>query len=417
MPILPTKQSAPVMKAVSKAQSIEVMTEARNFLANNKSSLVIDGAKPYKIMAASDLWLQMFGFSDESYILRRSLNLLQGPNTNSVMLNAFLSSCNLKTEQNGHFKLYLSNGQAVMIHVSARRYLIEEVEVVVLEFEYSNAILPHEAELERGGLPMALVEVAAPFRIIQTNQEFLELSGYNKMQVSGRALCMLQGPGSNSQELARMFKETAKGTEQEGKTNVYNCSGSQISCNIRLSPVAAADGKISHVLLQLVQEVIEALPQVLSEDHISQRLQHNKAMGFELMQEARRGGAQRLNACKCHVAVVCDRMRGNRCPARALYNIQTGKQIQESIARRRSISCEEQCDVSTAAAQAPVEQEMQSSSPDKATFVMYLCMLLSFLFSMVCQGKKCKRQRRNSSAKEGKVQRQFNAWIYLDEQM
>ena len=412
---MPTKLSAPVMKSVSKAQSIEIMTEARHFLSSNQSSLVIDGAKPYKIMAASDLWLQMFGFSDEFHILKRSLNLLQGPDTNSVMLNAFLSSCNLKTEQNGHFKLYLSNGQAVMIHVAARRYLVEEVEVVVLEFQYSDAILPHEAELERGGLPMALVEVAAPFRIIQTNQEFLELSGYNKMQVSGRALCMLQGPGSNSRELVNMIKETAKGTEQEGKTAVYDCSGSQISCNIMLSPVAAADGKISHVLLQLVQEVIEALPQVLSEDHISLRLQHNKAMGLELMQEARRGGAQRLNACRCHVAVVCDQMRGNRCPARASYNIQTGKQIQESLIRRRSISCEERCHVPSAAV--PVEQAMQSSSSDKATFVLYMCLLLSFLFSMVCQGKKCKRQRRNSSAKEGEVQRQFNAWIYLDEQM
>eukprot|EP00960_Hanusia_phi_P053536 762139-Hanusia_phi.AAC.1 len=416
MPVMPAKAVTPAKRtSVSNAHSHETMEAARSLMISNKSSLVIDSAMPYKILAASESWLEMFGFDSESNVLRRSLNLLQGPGTNSVMLNAFLSSCTLKVQQHGHFQLYTSNGAPVMVTVSARRCVAHQGEALVLEFGESAAKLPLEIEMECNERPLVLVEATVPFRMSQLNEPFVKLTGLSKPQMTGRALCMVQGPNTNSQELADMIKEAAKGTEQEGKTDLYNSVGAQISSTVRLLPVAAADGSISHVLLQVVREETETLPHLL-EEYTACRLRHNRAVGLELREETTHTGHCRLSTSRCQVARGCDPRRGNRCPARALYNRQTGMEIQESF-RRRSIASDTSYATSMSSEET-VEEQAKLDVSEQTSFFMYLVVLVSWIMSMIslCDRKHSGGARRRQN-KDCAMTRQLNAWIYLDEEM
>ena len=113
-----------------------------------------------------------------------------------------------------------------------------------------NAVVITDADLSVGG------------RVLFVNPAFCQMTGYSEGELLGQPLKRLQGPETDPVIVAELRTALREGRFFEGMTRNYRKDGSSYVVRWNISPVRAADGKITQFVS--VQQDITAL--VLSEE-------------------------------------------------------------------------------------------------------------------------------------------------------
>lgn len=82
------------------------------------------------------------------------------------------------------------------------------------------------------GLPTVIVGFSPPFTVIETNEQWCELTGFSAKSIVGRSMRMLQGPDTDVVKLHAIITKSKDGGCCSGISTLYMQSGTDITCVI-----------------------------------------------------------------------------------------------------------------------------------------------------------------------------------------
>jgi len=156
--------------------------------------------------------------------------------------------------------------------------------VVVVVGPHFAAVM---AAREVGGVPLGgtatasngivIVDAASPdLPLVFVNEAFLQLSGREEHEVIGRNCRILQGPGTDRSQAARLQREVAAGRPVSTVILNYRKDGTSFWNELRISPVLDGDGVLTHFIGNQL-DVTERVERERRHAHLAS---HDELTGF-----------------------------------------------------------------------------------------------------------------------------------------
>ena len=95
-------------------------------------------------------------------------------------------------------------------------------------------------------MAIVVTEPIRPFRISYVNMAWEDLCHFSKEEVLGQTLSVIQGEQTDRRELDRLTKEVLQGHQCEARLVNYTKLGQAFLNHLRMKPVRANNGHISH---------------------------------------------------------------------------------------------------------------------------------------------------------------------------
>jgi hypothetical protein len=111
----------------------------------------------------------------------------------------------------------------------------------------------------------AVVTAEAPFSLLRTSQEWLNLFCFSQEEVHGRSMRVVQGPCTDGRKLAAVVQAAANGKAAEDSVMLYSSAGQGIIVNVTAASVG--DGRQQAVLLTMRPS--DAVPLKTAMEHVA----------------------------------------------------------------------------------------------------------------------------------------------------
>ena len=233
------------------------------------ASLVVEAATPHKVLSASAELLRSFGL-EEAHVLGRTLRVFFGPCTDAqAVFHLVRSACdvpvvgsadseaaaNAARPARAFAALYSSDCCLRLTALDAKRNADGNCE---LGMRPSDAVDACEAfaSLAEVGTTSKIVLLADTLRIDQVSAGFSERFGFPPAIARGSTYRLMQGPGTDSQLLAQWVQTAKSGVSQGGALVAYTHDCTEIPALVTVTPVHDGQGRISHVMLTMMQDDI-----------------------------------------------------------------------------------------------------------------------------------------------------------------
>ena len=214
-----------------------------------KAEIVVSLEVPHLVIRSNSGIRGLLDYN-ESEILGRSIKILLGPQTDSIVIHSSIKSSSFLKSTVAHVVLYGKMGQCRNVIVSCSPFHDEGGSLTgcLMLLENSEAVTLKQA-LEGSSCAKALISAEYPHMVQMVNDEFTCEFGFTQSQVMGRSLRTIHGPRTDS-EVWRTLLQTAT-TGRISRATMYQCSSSCSESLHRLTcvPVAEADGAISNLLI------------------------------------------------------------------------------------------------------------------------------------------------------------------------
>ncbi len=95
---------------------------------------------------------------------------------------------------------------------------------------------------------MVITEAQPPFNIVEVNNEWVDLCGYNRKQAIGSTLkALLQGPETDLEAAKDLVSTLFRGRDNEAVLTNYRHDGSKFRSRVRVGPIKnAITGDTTH---------------------------------------------------------------------------------------------------------------------------------------------------------------------------
>eukprot|EP00291_Cryptomonas_curvata_P027499 CAMPEP_0172211582 /NCGR_PEP_ID=MMETSP1050-20130122/36485_1 /TAXON_ID=233186 /ORGANISM="Cryptomonas curvata, Strain CCAP979/52" /LENGTH=487 /DNA_ID=CAMNT_0012892055 /DNA_START=100 /DNA_END=1559 /DNA_ORIENTATION=+ len=214
-----------------------------------KAEIVVSLEAPHLVVRANEEIRGLLDYS-EAEILGRSIKILLGPQTDSIVIHSSIKSASFSKSSIAHVVLYGKIGQCRNVIVSCSPFLDEGggLSGCLMLLESSEAIKITQA-LENNSFAKALISAEYPHMVQMVNDEFTYLFGFTPSQVMGRSLRTIHGPRTDSEVWRELLQTASIGRISKGI--MYNCSSSchETQNLVTCVPVTEADGAISNILV------------------------------------------------------------------------------------------------------------------------------------------------------------------------
>jgi len=182
------------------------------------------------------------------------------PDDLAALETALAAAVDRADEFEHEFRFFAGDGAERQARVRARNFVSpssgdtrfigvmwDVTDEVVTERE--NTLRSHAIESADQG--MIITRADGDMEVVSVNQAVCRIAGYDKEELIGRNMRLLQGPDTEPAELARMRAALKAGEVFSGTLYNYRKDGTGFFNQMKISPVVEADGQISHYVATL----------------------------------------------------------------------------------------------------------------------------------------------------------------------
>ena len=245
------------------------LTRTSSFEVNENGlypEIVVDLAKPFRIRQVNEGWQEAFGHKKEVAI-GRTVNLIFGPNTDTVKFEGFLKTTSIDGSARGLITVYNAEGEALMVTLSCTGIFgtggCNADDGIFSPDEYKSCMLifrPADARIEGKeanligdageGNCRALVAMKNS-KVHSTCARFSSIFGMEHKNIKGRNFAMILGPEPDMLSWQKLLDAAKIGMAKGLIFRTYNMQGHMMRTNIHSLPICTMDGSVTHLMLTL----------------------------------------------------------------------------------------------------------------------------------------------------------------------
>jgi len=223
-----------------------------------QARVVATAAAPFEMLGCNAAFYELMGYPAAG----STLKILHGQTTR---VDALESTILLAAKDGGchecQVRLYTACAQPLLLRVQVsvvqtlpgEAQMPEEVSVVLVSFSTANHILRSvdvKADVSAGA--RVVVQATSPFNIQNVSTGWAEMYGMSQSMVLGRALRVIEGPGTDSRVVRQLMDSVVRGVEGRASFMTYDVNGNRLWTHLSTAPLLAANGTIDSCVAHAV---------------------------------------------------------------------------------------------------------------------------------------------------------------------
>lgn len=222
-----------------------------------QARVVVKAASPFELLEGNNAFYELMGYSATG----STLKILHGQTTRVDALESTIQSA---VKEGGvhecQLRLYTACAQSLLLRVQVSQIQtlpedarMQEVKMVLLSFSTATHIcraIDVKTDVSAGA--RVVVQNTAPFHIQSVSPDWAQMYGMSESTLLGRALRVIEGPGTDSRVVRKLMLSVARGVEGRASFVTYDVNGKRLWTHLSTAPLLAANGTIDSFVAQSV---------------------------------------------------------------------------------------------------------------------------------------------------------------------